>query len=139
MPVSPRIKGLSDVRRLPRLGKIRLGIKVKHAKTGNEYPKEVGYFVCPPEIQKVYGEKPTALDIMFPIEDETKVFAQNYKAYVFQGLRCKGDGEIALRRVSDLKWVKDGKVLDDATGRLINGQTLTDPTRWWRLPALARS
>jgi hypothetical protein len=54
-----RIKDLSDKRRLPRLGKIRLGIKCKSVSTGNEYPKEVEYFVCPPEVQKVYGEKPT--------------------------------------------------------------------------------
>ena len=34
------IKGLSDIRRLPRLGKIRLGIKVEHAtKKGVTYPK----------------------------------------------------------------------------------------------------
>ena len=31
------IKGLSEVRRLPRLGKIRLGIK-KIAASGKEYP-----------------------------------------------------------------------------------------------------
>ena len=127
MPVSPRIKGLSDVRRLPRLGKIRLGIKVKSAKTGNEYPKEVSYFVCPPEVQRVYGEKPTTLDIMFPLEDETKCAPQNFKAYVFNGLRCKGDGDVALRRVSDLKWMKDGKLIDDATTRLVNGPPPDDP------------
>lgn len=133
MPVSPRIKGLSEIRRLPRLGKIRLGIKVRHAtkkdKDGKpvEYPREVGWFVCPVEIQKVYGEKPTALDIMFPLEDETKCVPQNYKAYVFNGLRCKGDGEFAIRRVSDLKWMKDGKLLDDATTRLINGPPPDDP------------
>ena len=63
------IKGVSDIRRLPRLGKIRLGIKETSSKTGNEYPKSVDYFVCPLEVQAVYGEKPRMLDIVFPAED----------------------------------------------------------------------
>ena len=50
-----RIPGLSDRRRLPRLGSIRLGIKVKNKK-GIEYPKETEYFVCPDEVKKVFGD-----------------------------------------------------------------------------------
>lgn len=128
-----RIRGLSEIRRLPRLGKIRLGIKaVKIRPDGSrvEYPREVPYFVCPPEIQEKYGPQPTALDIMFPIEDETKTFPQAYKAYVANGLRCKGDGDRALRRAADLVWKdKEGKILDDATGRIVNGGGLppSDP------------
>ena len=38
------IKGVSEVRRLPRCGKIRLGIK-KKTKEGVEYPAEVDYFI----------------------------------------------------------------------------------------------
>ena len=41
------IKGLSEQRRLPRLGKIRLGVKKKNQK-GIEYPASTDYFVCPP-------------------------------------------------------------------------------------------
>ena len=37
-PQYSSIKGISDKRRLPRLNKIRLGIKKKSQKTGNEYP-----------------------------------------------------------------------------------------------------
>ena len=36
-----RIKGLSDTRILPRLGHIRLGIKVPHPKVPDGIPKEV--------------------------------------------------------------------------------------------------
>ena len=63
-----RIKGLSDVRRLPRIGKIRLGVK-KVAKSGKEYPAEVPWFVCPDEVCQVCGPEPTGLDIMLPVED----------------------------------------------------------------------
>jgi len=118
-----RIKGLSQIRRLPRLGKIRLGVK-KLTSGGKEYPAEVDYFVCPPEVQAFYGERPKEIDIMFPVEDESKCFPQAYKAYVANGLRCKGDGERALRRVADLVW--KGKAQDDASSRVI-GQPEDDP------------
>lgn len=91
------IKGLTEKRRLPRLGKIRTGIKVANAK-GTEYPQAVEYFVCPPEVQTVYGEKPKSLRIYFPIEDDTVFASQFYRAYsASRGLICKGDGETAYR------------------------------------------
>lgn len=93
-----QVKGISERRRLPRLGKIRLGVKVINPKTGNEYPKEVDYFVVPPEVAKVYGEKPRELDVMFPVNDLNVVFPQAYKWYGDQkGLKCIGNGEIAYR------------------------------------------
>ena len=71
------IEGLSETRRITRLGKIHLGIKRISEKTGKEYPSATDYFVCPPEITEVYGEKPVKLDIMFPLEDE-EVIAHQY-------------------------------------------------------------
>jgi len=54
------------------------------------------YFLCPPEVQKVYGEKPRVLDIMFPVSDQSIFFPQFYKRYgTSTGLVCKGDGETA--------------------------------------------
>jgi len=90
------IKGLSDRRRLPRAGIIRLGIKEKHSTSGNEYPKETDYFVCPELIKDVYGEKPKELIIMFPVESEEVFFRQAYKRYGKGILLCKGDGEKAF-------------------------------------------
>jgi len=97
------IKGLSDRRRLPRLGKIRLGIRqIKPG--GGEYPAEVDYFVCPPEVRRVYGDRPTALRIMIPVEDTTQVFPQAYKWYgSSSGLKCKGDSQVAIRRWADVE------------------------------------
>ena len=86
------IHNLSDIRRLPRLGKISLGIKAKSDKTGNEYPKEVSYFVCPKPVQEVFGEKPIELKIMFPVENPDVFFQQWYKSYGYNLLKCKGDG-----------------------------------------------
>lgn len=111
-----QIKGLSERRRMPRLGKIRLGILVKRSKTAKcqhkaeeacpfcTHPKEVDYFVVPPEVQKVYGEKPKELIVMFPSDDITEVFPTAYRWYgANQRLRCKGDGEVAIRRWADVE------------------------------------
>ena len=87
------IKGLSDRRRLPRAGVIKLGIKKKSEKSGNEYPVEVDYFVCPPLVQEVYGPQPKELIIMFPVESEQVFFQQFYKCYGKGILLCRGDGE----------------------------------------------
>lgn len=89
------IKNLSNIRRLPRLGKIHLGIKEISDKTGKEYPSEVDYFVCPPKVQGVFGEKPKELRIMFPVEDTEVFFQQWYKRYTYDLLKCKGDGDKA--------------------------------------------
>jgi hypothetical protein len=103
------IKNLSEVRRLPRLGKIRLGIK-KTTSTGKEYPAEVDYFILDPatpselenkklieEFQKRYGEQPKQIPIMLPVGDIDVVFPQFYKRYgKTTSLQCKGDGETAV-------------------------------------------
>ena len=82
--------------RMPRLGKIRLGIKVKNAK-GVEYPKDVDYFVCPSEVQEVYGDKPKELDVLIPSTDPALYFPQALKWYMGARLVCKGNGERATR------------------------------------------
>jgi hypothetical protein len=102
-----KVAGISERRRLPRLGKIRLGVKAINPKTGNEYPKEVDYFVVPPEVAKVYGEKPKELDIMFPVNSVEVIFPQAYKWYGdTKGLKCIGNGQIAYR-------------LDEKTGEMV--------------------
>ncbi len=94
------IKDLSETVRLPRLGKIHLGIKDPE----KGYPKKTEYFVFPKDhsdyesLVKLFGEKPKELRILIPVEDEEAWAAQYYKAYnqTF-GLICKGDGETAMQ------------------------------------------
>ncbi len=107
------IKGLSEVRRLPRLGKIRLGIKKTKTRdngTTVDYPAEVDYFIFDPqtpsemenkkicdEAIRLYGEKPKSLQIMFPVANPDVYFPQFYKRYGSgTSLKCKGDGETAI-------------------------------------------
>ena len=101
------IKGLTDRRRMPRVGKIHLGERVINA-NGREYPRAVDYFVCPPEVQAVHGARPTQLPIVIPV-NEWELAAQTwYKAYsTSRGLVCKGDGERARRLIDRDKITRD--------------------------------
>ena len=100
------IKGVSDVVRLPRLGKIRLGIK-KETENGTPYPSPTDYFVCPAEVRKVFGEKPRELRIMFPTDDQLQWASQYLRCYsTSRGLICRGDGETAVARID----VKTGEI-----------------------------
>lgn len=126
------IEGLSERRRLPRLGKIHLGVKEKTTTpckckqetadkkprkdcrlclgTGFVFrPKEVDYFVCPPEVREVYGEMPKVLPIMFPVEDPQLFFQQWYMRYGFGVIKCIGDGVNARtwdEEISGFKTIK---------------------------------
>lgn len=90
-----RIKGISERRRMPIIGKIRLGVKV-NGKHGM-YLHETPYFILPPEIAQQYGEKTTELDVIFLLDDEERMFPQALKMYGESGLKCIGNGETASR------------------------------------------
>lgn len=107
------IKGLTERRRMPRIGKIHLGIKVTKNKKGEDcapYPRATDYFVYPgegsagyeliDELLKEYGEKPKELPIIFPLEDEEAICSQYYRCYSrSRGLVCRGDGETCMRMI----------------------------------------
>jgi hypothetical protein len=81
------------------LGKIRLGVKKENE--GVSYPSPTDYFVCPDEVKKVFGEKPKELRIMFPTENSEQWASQYLRCYsASRGLVCRGDGEMALSRIS---------------------------------------
>jgi hypothetical protein len=112
VPRFNKIKGLSEERRLPRLGKIRLGIKKKSQRTGAEYPAEIDYFRFDKEIEadalkrlgfdgEEEGSRPQdlkKLDVMLPAEEVENVMPVAYKYYKATGLWCTGNGEQAIRR-----------------------------------------
>lgn len=92
-------RGISANIWLPRLGKIRLGIK-QRTKAGKEYPVEVDYFVVPDEVAQVYGDTPKELDVRIPMPLKYKNywFPQRLEWYGSgAGLKCQGDGETAIR------------------------------------------
>ncbi len=92
------IDQVSSIIRFPRLGVIKLGEKKAGQK--GPYPVATEWFVCPSEVQAIYGDKPTELDVMFPADDYELVAPQYYKCYSYsQGRICKGDGKTCLRKV----------------------------------------
>lgn len=100
------IKGVTDRPRLPRLGKIHLGVKVEQEGKAS-YPRATDHFVCPPEVQEVFGAEPTELAIAFPTDDVNQCASHWYRAYSARGLVCRGDGEEATRLV-DMKATVSG-------------------------------
>ncbi|MCL6445095.1 MAG: hypothetical protein K6T83_16850 [Alicyclobacillus sp.] len=105
-----RIKGWCDVVRIPRVGKIHLGVRATN-REGKEYPKAVDYFVVKPDestseaaakaFHSVYGDQPREITIAFPTNDPEQFFPQYLAAYQGGGgkykLFCMGDGETASR------------------------------------------
>jgi hypothetical protein len=127
-----QVKGISSKRRMPRLGKIRLGAKVK--KGTKEYPIELPFFLVPDEVAAHYalGDKAKEraeelgvtradvlrfveangfrlceeLPVMLPMDNLSAVFPQAYKMYgSSRGVKCIGNGEKAREMIYD----KDGR------------------------------
>lgn len=107
------IKDVSNARRIPRLGKIKLGIKVQ-GQGQYSYPKATDYFVVPDEVKTVFGDKPKKLKIMFPSDDPEEIAPQYLRCYgITHGLVCWGTGYQAHRKI------------DKVTGELA-GRNTTD-------------
>lgn len=101
------IKEFQEKRRLPVIGKIRLGTR-KTSQGGKEYPAESEHFVLDdaPDVAAVYGKEPKQLEVMFPSDDLNIVIPHYYKWYsggvkdkegnIIGGkLNCYGDGDVA--------------------------------------------
>lgn len=103
------IEGLSEQRRMPRLGHLRLGEKKVSPKTGNEYPVETDHFILDPvdpiessrkvlidEFKRLFADpdgKVRSIRIMLPVDNMDLLFPTYYKRYGSgTSLQCKGDG-----------------------------------------------
>ena len=104
------IKGFSEPKRIPRIGKIYLGIKRSNG--NKEYPSAVDYFVVRADggntsetaaqaFHETYGPEPRELTIAFPSNDPEDFMPQYLASYRGGGGRselwCKGNGETARR------------------------------------------
>lgn len=113
------ISGITDVRRLPIVGTVRLGEKHKNA-SGKEYPSKLDHFNFKDaaELMSVYGEDCREMDIIIPVEDNDVFFNQARKAYRLSGLFCSCSDMKTASRVRVGKAVeasahhKVGDVLD---------------------------
>jgi len=106
-----QVAGIRAVRRLPRLGKIRLG--QKHPEKG--YPMDLDYFKVPDEVAARYGERPRELDVMLPVDDPAQLFPYALKWYSATMLICKGDGVTANRLKTKVE--EADEVIEDVPGK----------------------
>ena len=98
------ILGVTDVTRLPRLGKIRLGEKTVSERSGKEYPAALDHFNFRdvPEVAAVYAPNGEPCRELFPVllpdNDENVFFPTCRVAYRASGWWCRcSDGETATR------------------------------------------
>lgn len=102
-----RINGISNRRRMPIIGKIRLGVKVSGP--SGFYPKETPHFVVPEEVAKVFGAQPKELEVMFVSNDPTVNCPQALRWYgESAGLQCIGNNQVA-RRLNQDTWKTESR------------------------------
>ena len=102
-----RINGISNRRRMPIIGKIRLGVKVSGP--NGFYPKETPHFVVPEEVAKVFGAQPKELEVMFVSNDPTVNCPQALRWYgESAGLQCIGNNQVA-RRLNQDTWKTESR------------------------------
>ncbi len=102
-----RINGISNRRRMPIIGKIRLGVKVSGP--NGFYPKETPHFVVPEEVAKVFGAQPDELEVMFVSNDPTVNCPQALRWYgESAGLQCIGNNQVA-RRLNQDTWKTESR------------------------------
>lgn len=102
---------ISQRRRLPIIGRVRLGVKVqKQTPRGMvEYPKETEHFVVDDNTAQALGtDTPTELSILLPSDDQGVIFPQALKWYGSSaGLKCTGNMVEAERFNAETKvWEK---------------------------------
>jgi hypothetical protein len=105
------IKGFSEPKRIPRVGKIYLGMKTQND-NGKTYPTATDYFLVRSDgvntsdgaaeaFYKAYGPEPREITVAFPSDDPDNFMPQYLASYRGGGGRhelwCKGDGIVARR------------------------------------------
>ncbi len=127
------IKGISEKRRMRRLGRIRLGKKEANKSGNGDHPVALDHFNFEdaPELGVLFGANCKEIDVVLPNENVDAFFPQERKAYRTSGLFCRGDGETATRinvGVSDgdknSKRVPKGQPLDPEGTKFIKEQGL---------------
>ena len=96
------IRGLSDRRRLPRHGKVRLGIQVPNKRGNGTHPEAVDYFVTDDDengrrLRELLGtDEPRSIPIAFPVDDPAQFARHHLELWGGGGRKCYGDGEQAV-------------------------------------------
>lgn len=110
---------LPDGGRIPRVGKLRLGVKVERMKDGKaiSFPSAKDYFVVNEDpstnrqsaesFHEVYGDEPRELDIVLPGAHTEDVLEGAWRSYGTGGKmkrKCTGPGGNCVTRAEDGEW-----------------------------------
>ena len=105
--IGSSISDLDDAPVLPVIGKLRLGIQ-QHAGNGHSHPVDLDHFRCSspwPNItqrfQEVYGDTPTAVEIVLMSENIDEILANNLEWWA-KTRKCRGNGHTATRMWKDV-------------------------------------
>lgn len=123
------IKEISDRRRPPRGGKIRIGEKIQGTRQdGSTYerPEKLDHFKFDPEdiallpvFEQKYGQEPKSIPVMFYSDDREEVFPHYLKTWRSGKLFCWGDGNIAHRADFEKGTTTDIPCLPDCPFRIL--------------------
>lgn len=130
---SPRdIKmNLPDGGRIPRVGKLRLGVKVERMKNDKpiSFPSGTDYFVVNEDastnrqsaesFHDVYGDEPRELDIVLPAPRTEDVLEGAWRMYGTGGklkCKCSGPGGECVQRGDDGEWIGPDPCACEAKG-----------------------
>lgn len=75
------IHGLEALARFPRREIIKLGVRVPTKAGDDVRPQEVDYFVVPPELRPLLGDKPKAIVVLFPADEMERLLTMRYERY----------------------------------------------------------
>lgn len=96
------IRGVSEERRTPRLGKIRLGIQVPNKNGNGTHPEMSQYFVFDGDtaagaaLYQAFGDRCTEIPVAFPSDDPSEFARRNLEMWGAGTLKCRGNGIDAL-------------------------------------------
>ena len=135
-PVPSGIRGLSEERRTPRIGKVRLGVRElnkkpcrSHTRSGGElscdrctHPVMTDHFVFPNDaavrqLAAMFGDSCIELPVAFPSDDPADFARRNLEMWGPGTLKCRGNGEtmrqaarlVGLHPQTPANWIRRGK------------------------------
>lgn len=87
--------------------------------TEKSFPSSVSFFVLPDKLEKIYGKRPTEVNVIFdspvdidengdlvPDKNLERIIPNDHAEFKAGGLICKGNGEVAFRKNEKGEWMK---------------------------------
>ncbi|MCK9487781.1 MAG: hypothetical protein M0R73_14000, partial [Dehalococcoidia bacterium] len=129
------IRGVSEERRTPRLGKIRLGVQVPNKNGNGTHPEMSPFFVFDGDtaagaaLYEAFGDQCTEIPVAFPTDEPAEFARRNLEMWGAGTLKCRGNGVEALALVDPANLAK--------YRQQAGGKRIPVPENVWRSTARA--